>query len=158
MGVVDLVQKGSATKKTYDDALITYRWPTGKVDVKGVNITIYNQALHPDDPQALEKMTYTNITTKFGTSNAEELVDYWMEHDFFLGDDKVTSVPFAIKITSISKNEEYIGKAVPGSVESAAVWQCQKIEKIGLDETITWADGDDNFDNVATDLTTLTYS
>lgn len=62
----------------------------------------------------------------------------------------------AIKITE-SDSVTYIGKAAPGSTQSSAVWQCQKIDET-TGTVITWADGDSSFDNVATDLTALTYS
>jgi hypothetical protein len=45
----------------------------------------------------------------------------------------------------------YVCKAVIGAALSSAVWQVKKI--VNMD--ITWADGDDNFDNVATDLNTV---
>jgi hypothetical protein len=51
----------------------------------------------------------------------------------------------------------YIAKAAPGTAQSEAKWQCMKIdESSGM--VLTWADGDPSFDNVATDLTALTYS
>lgn len=63
---------------------------------------------------------------------------------------------YAVKMTE-SGAITYIAKAAVGSAAAAAVWQVQK-----LDETsgivITWADGDSDFDNVATDLTALIYS
>ena len=64
----------------------------------------------------------------------------------------------AIKITQIDSSTLIIGLAKPGTAQSTAKWQCKKIITAGDDTTITWADGDSNFDNVATDLTALTYS
>jgi hypothetical protein len=62
----------------------------------------------------------------------------------------------AIKITE-GLNVTYIAFAAPGSLQSAAVWQCRKLdETTGL--VITYADGNSSFDNVATDLTALSYS
>lgn len=61
----------------------------------------------------------------------------------------------ALKIT-YSGAETYIAKAVIGSSEADPVWQCMKIdETTGL--KITWASGG-NYKNVATDLTSLSYS
>lgn len=37
-------------------------------------------------------------------------------------------------------------------------WQVKKIEASGANRVITWADGNAEFDNVATDLTALTYA
>lgn len=54
-----------------------------------------------------------------------------------------------------SGTDTFIGIAAPGTAQGTAKWQAQKIDTNG---NITWADGDANFDNVATDLTSLTYS
>lgn len=63
---------------------------------------------------------------------------------------------YAVKITQ-SGTTTYIAKAVAGSNQASSVWQAQKLdESSGL--VITWADGNANFDNIATDLTALTYS
>lgn len=51
----------------------------------------------------------------------------------------------------------YVAEATPGSSQSSAVWRVQKIDET-TGAVITWADGNTNFDNVATDLTALTYS
>lgn len=62
----------------------------------------------------------------------------------------------AMKITEIGA-VTYIAVAAPGTLESAAKWQVKKLDETdGL--TTTYADGDTNFDNIATDLTALTYS
>lgn len=63
---------------------------------------------------------------------------------------------FAMKVTSDS-SVTYIAIASLGSSQSDAVWQVKKIDT-NTGVVITWADGDDRFDNVATDLTALTYS
>lgn len=54
----------------------------------------------------------------------------------------------------------YICSAKPGTALVSALWRVKKIDT-GTDITITWADGNANFDNVATDLATvalLSYS
>ena len=62
----------------------------------------------------------------------------------------------ATKITVVG-SVTYLATAAPGTAQATAKWQCQKIdETTGV--VITWADGDSDFDNVATDLTALTYS
>src|SRR3990167_2111036 len=43
-----------------------------------------------------------------------------------------------------SGGNTYIAEAVPGASASAAVWRAQKIDSTG---SVTWADGNDNFDN-----------
>lgn len=68
----------------------------------------------------------------------------------------VADVELATKITTVG-TITYIGMAKVGSSEASAVWQCKKIDTTtGI--VITWADGDAQFDNVASDLTALTYS
>lgn len=63
---------------------------------------------------------------------------------------------YALKMTE-SGSSTYIGYAPPGTAESAAAWRCLELDdSSGL--KITWADGDTKFDNVATDLTALSYS
>lgn len=62
----------------------------------------------------------------------------------------------AVKIVE-SGDITYIARAKPGSSEASAVWQALKIdESSGL--SITWADGDSEYDNIATDLSALSYS
>lgn len=50
----------------------------------------------------------------------------------------------------------YIAIAKPGTLQSESKWQVQKIDKT-TGTVITWADGNANFDNLATDLTSLEY-
>jgi hypothetical protein len=66
------------------------------------------------------------------------------------------SLPMALKITT-SGSTLYIATANPGTAQSEAKWQVIKLDN-ATDLTITWADGNTNFDNVATDLTSLVYS
>ncbi len=63
---------------------------------------------------------------------------------------------YATKIT-VSGTITYVGKAPIGTAQSAARWQAKKIDETS-GTVITWADGDDAYDNVATDLTALTYT
>lgn len=66
------------------------------------------------------------------------------------------SVNYAIKITE-SGSFTYVAWANPGTLESEAKWKCMKMDdSAGL--VITWANGRTNFENIATDLTALTYS
>ena len=62
--------------------------------------------------------------------------------------------PFAVVVT-ISGSYTYIAEAVPGTATSSALWRAQRVDGDG---NTVWADGDANFDNVATDLTALSYS
>jgi hypothetical protein len=43
---------------------------------------------------------------------------------------------------------KYVGDAVAGASESASSWRIQKVATISGGVTITWADGNTNFDNV----------
>jgi hypothetical protein len=52
----------------------------------------------------------------------------------------------------------YICSAQTAAVEADAVWQIKKVAVSGGTTVITWADGDDLFDNVATDPTGLDYA
>lgn len=54
----------------------------------------------------------------------------------------------------------YVCTASLGSVVTSAVWQIKRVDTTS-GVVIKWADGNDNFDNVATDLATvqgLSYS
>lgn len=65
-------------------------------------------------------------------------------------------VDYAFKITEDGTNT-YVAYANPGTAQSSAAWKAFKMDtSSGL--VITWADGNDNFDNIATDLTALDYS
>jgi len=61
-----------------------------------------------------------------------------------------------LKLTE-SGNYTYVAKAPVGTAQASAAWQAFRIDETsGL--VILWADANDNFDNVATDLTVLSYS
>jgi hypothetical protein len=62
------------------------------------------------------------------------------------------SVPYELKITT-SGSDTYVGLAVPGTSQASALWQAFKYSG----GVLTYADRDTNFDNVATDLTALSY-
>jgi hypothetical protein len=63
---------------------------------------------------------------------------------------------YALKMTTVG-DVDYIAEADAGTLESANVWRAKKVDSTsGI--TITWADGDAGFNNVATNLPGLTYS
>lgn len=73
------------------------------------------------------------------------------------GNLKIVDTPMAKKITAVG-SITYIASATPGTAQATAAWQVQKVdESVAGTTVITWADGNANFDNVATDLTALTY-
>ena len=68
------------------------------------------------------------------------------------------SAVYNIKITE-SGNYTYIGKAPVGTAQATAGWQAFRIDENTSGQTlILYADGNANFDNVCTDLTSLSYS
>lgn len=52
----------------------------------------------------------------------------------------------------------YIGIALPGAAEADPVWQIKKVVEIGGSLTLTWADGNDYYDNVWDNRASLTYT
>lgn len=69
---------------------------------------------------------------------------------------KIASDTYATKVTAISPNT-YVAIAPIGSAQASAVWQAKKVTVTGNDTVITWAGGG-AFNQVATDLTVLTYA
>lgn len=59
------------------------------------------------------------------------------------------------RLVQKSGDDTYIMQAPPGSLTSDPVWRIQKIDVNG---SRYWADGNTNFDNVADDYATLTYT
>lgn len=49
----------------------------------------------------------------------------------------------------------YICRAEPGTAAASALWQVMKMDESGDNCIVTWADGDNKFDNVATDEATV---
>ena len=52
----------------------------------------------------------------------------------------------------------YIGSAECGSASSSAKWQIQRITTVGAVQTIEWADGNGQFDNIWDNRAALTYA
>lgn len=76
-----------------------------------------------------------------------------------IGSVKTLSTNYAVRMIddSTDPNITYVGIAAISSPTSSAVWQIKKMDKTsGL--VITWADGNDNFDNVWDDRESLNYS
>lgn len=70
-----------------------------------------------------------------------------------LGVSRLLADSMSVKITN-SGTATYIGLASPGSSQFSSVWQAIKYDS----GVLTYADGNSNFDNVASDLTSLSYS
>jgi hypothetical protein len=63
----------------------------------------------------------------------------------------------AEKVTKVDK-VVYYAMALPGSSYSDAVWQVKRVDATDPNNAYTtWADGNINFDNVATDLSALNF-
>lgn len=69
---------------------------------------------------------------------------------------KQPSQALAMKVVQ-SGDITYMAFAAPGTAEATAKWQVKKIDASGGVVT-TWADGNSNYDNAATDLAALSYS
>ena len=68
-------------------------------------------------------------------------------------------VALSKQVDFIDDNHIYIGEANPGSAFSASVWRIKYIEILSDgDVSITWADGNDSFDNVWNNRASYTYS
>jgi len=64
---------------------------------------------------------------------------------------------FKILIDEVDADTIYIGKAVVDTVTSESKWQIKKISTSGTVKTISWADGDDRFNQIWDNRTSLTY-
>ncbi len=68
----------------------------------------------------------------------------------------VSSAEASIVDTTTTAGVTYFCSAPPGTASSAASWRCAKfVQSTGV---TTWADGNANYDNVADDRASLTYS
>lgn len=68
------------------------------------------------------------------------------------------SPPLTIRIDETSETSvTYIGHAILGSITSSEVWRIKKIDETGSVTIITFADADDNFDNIWDNRTSLSY-
>lgn len=66
---------------------------------------------------------------------------------------------YTVRYDEVSSTVAYKGDAVPNSTEASSVWRIRKIVITnGVDVTITWASGNENFDKVWNDRLTYTYS
>lgn len=158
--IVTITEVGTSVKYKSSDGQIDYRMTGVKVHVNGDDIRIRNQYLHPADDQANVEAKFGQITENFGTSTAEEYVEYLITHGILDPPDasEVVSLPEAKKWQVVG-DISYFGFAEPGTLESAALWKCMKLDEtiVGdLEGKITWADNA-NYTQVATDLTSLTY-
>ena len=62
------------------------------------------------------------------------------------------------RLIDVEGSYTYVGEALPGTGEGEAKWRIKRIEEIGDDFNILWADGDADFNNIWNDRTSFTYS
>lgn len=70
---------------------------------------------------------------------------------------KIVFLPITTKIDEADASTTYVGEAEIKTQTSTAEWRIKKISVSGNVTTISWADGDSNFNNIWDDRATLTY-
>lgn len=106
----------------------------------------------PNRPKAQNKYSEQNIAN---TSFDEDFGVQTFEPLGFDGSSLQRSIAdsMAVKITT-SGSDTYVGLAAPGTLQSSSLWQAFKYSS----GVLTYAGGSASFNNVATDLTALSYS
>ncbi len=116
------------------------------------NVIIYNFADNLKGGSAATNV----LTLTYDTSLMDDTDDLLIFYDDPAAAQLISQSNYAVR-TATSGDITYVGQAAIGSLTSSAVWQIKK-----LDETsgsiITWADGDDSFDNIWDNRASLTYS
>lgn len=67
-------------------------------------------------------------------------------------------VPNKVLLDTSSSSTVYVGEAVPNSATSSALWRVYKVAVGATSTAVTFADGNDDFDNIWDDRSSLTYS
>ena len=77
-----------------------------------------------------------------------------------MGVSSVTSIDtiYSIRVDDATATVTYVGEAVIGSTEASSVWRIKKLETIGSILYITWADGNQSFDNIWDNRASLSYT
>lgn len=70
----------------------------------------------------------------------------------------IQEVPLKVLVDEVDANTTYVGEANHGTLSSANSWRIKKITVSGTVTTVAFADGDDDFNNVWDDRTSLSYS
>lgn len=75
-------------------------------------------------------------------------------------DDSIESRKLAMAqiIDEVSASLTYVCEALPGTLSSAASWRIKRISVSGTVTTVSWADGNSSFDNIADNRASLSYS
>lgn len=69
-----------------------------------------------------------------------------------------SELKYAKQVDDVSGTTLYIGEAIAGTALSAASWRISKVVFTGDDVSVTWSDGDTNFNNIWDNRLSLTYS
>lgn len=77
-----------------------------------------------------------------------------MERNNFYG---IQDQLLSLYIDEATASITYLGYAAPGSSTSDAVWKMMRLERVGSQVEVKWADGNDLHDNIWDDRATLTY-
>jgi hypothetical protein len=93
--------------------------------------------------------------THYGGNTLPEITKE--QHEGTLNAVRTYMVPKAMRIDTPNVTTKYIGEAPLGSIESDPVWRIQKIYTLGTVQFFTWADGNEEFDNIWEDRLTLDY-
>lgn len=62
------------------------------------------------------------------------------------------------KLIDVDGAYTYIGEAIPGTATTAATWRIKRVEQVGVDINILWANGSADFNKVWDSRLTYTYS
>jgi len=118
-----------------------------------------------DKSTATTVVNYNNVTTV--TDNSPDILVNKESIGYIISDYKQgpagiaeEDIMYAKRVDFITDNELYKGEAVPGTLDAGTTWRIRKITIATSDSDVveTWADGNDNFDNVWDDRLTYTYS
>lgn len=158
--IVSVEQVSSTSKITYDNNEVLYSWLNGRILIRADQDTIERQNLELSPEDAFHSLTlkYSDQVLKYGTSTAEEWVEYLLENNIFFSDVTISTISAteAFKMTQVGKIL-YLAWAKVDSPYASAVWKCAKFDETDkLDTNKKWADAG-KYSQVATDLTILTY-
>lgn len=64
----------------------------------------------------------------------------------------------SVRLDQATASVLYIGEASFGALEADAAWRIRKFETVGAVSSITYADGNNNYDNIWTNRAGLSYS
>lgn len=135
-----------------NDNITFYSKEELSVSVNGLYLII------KDGLNVVETLLYSEITVP----ESDDIDDLMLQIQVFIEEYVAPATPpttedLAQRVDdSTTPNTVYIGYAALGSLEADPVWRMKKIDTTSGADT-TWADGDDSYDNIWNDRTTLTY-